>query len=120
MNEEDKLLLFMPIVSASLTNAVYTCQLLNPDMKHDPEAAIRHVLLTSQRMNEVMNKLFVQDQNNKVSLAQFLLSEIASLEQKSKEIVALSPDRKSSELRFLNSHKSLLEKIMDVLISGQP
>lgn len=119
MNEEDKLLLFMPIIQASLTNAVYTCQLLNPEMKDNPEAAIAHVLLTSQRMDELLRSHFVQKQNKKISLAQLIQSASSQTQQRQKELAALSPTPPIlEELRFLDMKAAFLVEMSNLLISA--
>ena len=120
MNEESKLLLFMPIVVASYTNAVYTCQLMNPDMKNNPEAAIAHVLLTSQRIDEILRKTIAQSTKTDLNIGHFLLSEIQELQQKMEKLSSLpSPtEQEQKEKIMIEGQTKLLLKISEFLKSA--
>lgn len=80
MNEEDKLLLFMPVVIASLTNAVYSCQLKNPEL--NPEQAIADVLLTWERVSSLLYGKTGKSGSRDLQIGQMLISELEQIQSR--------------------------------------
>ncbi len=117
MNLQDQTVLFQPIITSCLTNAVYTCQLLNPEMKDNPEAALQNVLLTYHRIIEVMCKQTVQTASANAQLGRFIRSLLEQSEQKLRQFTALSvmTEQQKQEKYMLDGQILLLTKIAEFL-----
>jgi len=121
MNQEDQNILFQPIITACLTNAVYSCQLLNEDMKNNPDAALQNVLLTYHRIIELMSKQTVQNSSATVQLGVFVQSLLGQAEQKYRRLSSLPAmtEQQKQELYMLVGEKNLLVKISEYLKKTQ-
>lgn len=121
MRQEDQSILFQPIITACLTNAVYTCQLLNEDMKSNPDAALQNVLLTYHRLIELMTKQNVQTANANVQLGKFVRSLLEESEQKLQQFSALPTmtEQQKQEKYMLDGQITLLIKIAEFLSNVQ-
>ena len=121
MNQDDQSILFMPIISACLTNAVYTCQVLKPEMKNDPDGALQNVLLTYHRIIELMTKQNVQNTNANVQLGVFVRSLLEQTEQKNRRLTSLPAmtEQQKQELYMLSGEMNLLVKISEFLKKTQ-
>jgi len=126
MNEEDTLQLFMPIIVASLTNAVYTCQLLDPEMKQNPEAAIQHVLLTSERIQSILSKPFVQSASKNLQLSQkianLLFDEIRQMQERSQYLASCDPTLQTpetvEEMKSLAVKAQVLQRVSEIFLQA--
>lgn len=121
MNLQDQIVLFQPIITSCLTNAVYTCQLLNPEMKNNPEAAIQNVLLTYHRIIEVMCKQTVESASANVQLGKFVRSLLEQSKQKLQQFPALPSmtEQQKQEKYMLDGQIILLTKIAEFLTKTQ-
>jgi hypothetical protein len=121
MNQEDQNILFQPIITACLTNAVYTCQLLSEDMKNNPDAALQSVLLTYHRIIELMSKQSIQTANANVQLGIFVRSLLEKSEQSLQHYSALAAltEKQQQEKYMLDGQIILLMKIADFLKKTQ-
>ena len=118
MTEEDKLQLFMPLVLSSLTNAVYSCQLLKPNL--NPEQAIADVMLTQHRLSEIVYGQIQQSGDRDIRLDQMLLAEIHQIQERKAELSSQPlTDEKAQEIQNLTAKAELLLKISEFLKQDQ-
>jgi hypothetical protein len=114
MNDDGNLLLFMPIIVSSLTNAVYTCRQLNPEL--NPEQAIYDVILTWERMSSILSSILSKNAAQDLNISQFLSSELQKLKS---HLAILSAKPESSEMqqeiKIVDSQVQLLQKILEFL-----
>lgn len=115
MNEEGKFLLFMPIIVSSLTNAVYTCRQLNPEL--NPEQAIADVILTWERMSSILSASFSKDAEQGLKISQFLSSELQRVQSQMQVLsVKLISDPESQKKQIeLLAELQLIQKIVSHL-----
>ncbi len=116
--EKEALKFLMPVVVSCLTNATYTCQLLNPEMKDNPEAAIQHVLLTWERIGTLMtapqpdpfHQIF-----QKITL--HLLGEMSKIQKREAELAALNPKTPEilAEVEALTMKAQLSSELLTML-----
>ena len=121
MNQVEQNILFQPIITACLTNAVYSCQLLNEDMKNNPDAALQNVLLTYQRIVELMSKQTIQTANANVQLGVFVRSLLEQSNQRHQSLSALPAmtEKQQQEKYMLDGQLLLLVEIAEFLKNTQ-
>jgi hypothetical protein len=117
MTEEDKFAFFAPIIVASLTNAVYTCQLKNSDL--NPEQAISDVLLTWQRVSEVLFGQIGKSASRDKKLADMILSELQRVQSRLSDLSMQSPRPGLwEETNFLNQQVSFFVQFSSFLTNS--
>jgi hypothetical protein len=116
MTEEDKLLFFMPVVTSSLTSAVYSCQLKNPDL--NPEEAMSHVILTWHRVCEVFSEHVGKSSLRDKQIGDMILSELQRVQSRLADISKQSPRAGlQEEVAFLVQQASFFVQLSSFLVN---
>ncbi len=106
----------MQISVSSLTNAVYTYQLMHPDMRDKSDEAVGHVLLTAHRIDELLGKQIARDATTIADLAQFVAFEFDKTQS---ELASnISPSRSEHERQFLHWKLDFLVQISNIVKTG--
>lgn len=118
MTEDDKMQLFMPIVISSLTNAVYSCQLLKQDL--NSEQAITDVMLTWHRLSEVLCGQIEKSLSRDIRFGKMLDAELKQTQEKLTMLSSQSPNAETLQaMQILVAEAELLEKIAEFLKKDQ-
>ncbi len=97
---KESMKLFMPIIASNLTTAVYVCQMMNPEMKANPEAAISDVILTWTRLGEVLTASEQKPLLLLQKVTEHLASEVLNIVKRESELKSLNPESLTPEQRL--------------------